>query len=48
MKQPKHPELTSLAYAALAAIRRDLEAAKAAETSEARRDLGEEAVDLSK
>lgn len=48
MKQPKHPELTALAWAALAAIRRDKEAeAKAAEASETRRDSGEEAVDLS-
>ena len=48
MKKTKRPELTALAYAALAAIRRDQEAAKAAETSEERRKAGEEAVALSK
>lgn len=48
MKKTKRPELTALAYAALAAIRRDKEAAEAAKTSEERRGTGEEAVALSK
>ena len=40
VKRSKHPEYTALAWAALAAIRRDQEAA-AAETEE-RRDDGED------